>query len=107
MPNPTWPGMCGLFGSFPFQPEGRANVLLGQVFRWRVTFTLAPISFGPGIGVSKRASNSSHPCIPEDFRRGRERSSVHARNAKKIAGQLARLTRTAGDYWNLSDRILS
>ena len=46
MPNPNVARNVWFVREFPFQPEGRANVLLGQVFRWRVTFTLASIPSG-------------------------------------------------------------
>src|SRR5216683_1069788 len=87
MPNPNVARNVWFVREFPFQPEGRANVLLGQVFRWRVTF-LPWLRFLRGLvgdWLSKRAGNSSHPCISEDFRRSGEKFRAHS-HAKKIAG---------------------
>src|SRR6266851_5301110 len=107
MPNPNVARNVWFVREFPFQPEGRANVLLGQVFRWRVTF-LPWLRFLRGLvgnWLSKRAGNSPTRVFLRTSA-GRGRSSVHSRTPRRSPA-IGSTTRTAGDYGTFSDRILS
>src|SRR6266853_2261148 len=91
MPNPNVARNVWFVREFPFQPEGRANVLLGQVFRWRVTF-LPWLRFLRGLvgnWLSKRAGNSPTRVFLRTSA-GRGRSSVHTRTPRR-SRPLARL----------------
>ena len=87
MPNPNVARNVWFVREFPFQPEGRANVLLGQVFRWRVTF-LPWLRFLRGFSreLAYLSGQATLPTrISEDFRRSGEKFRAHS-HAKNIAG---------------------
>jgi hypothetical protein len=87
MPNPDVARNVWFVREFPFQPEGRANMLLGQVFRWRVTF-LPWLRFLRGFSreLAYLSGQATLPTrISKDFRRSGEKFRAHS-HAKNIAG---------------------